>query len=190
VFDWESIKPENNMASEEDLDLNPEEEEEVSGGGKKKLIIIIAAVLILGGAAAAFFLMGGDETEVSEEVTDEIIAEEEVAAEGKAEAIYVSIPSGILAQIQSGKNKMTLQVQIDMLIRNAADKDQLVKHMPVIENDLLLYFSSASAADLKTPEGKKKLREGSLKIIQDIMQQQTGKPIVESVLFTGFVMQR
>ena len=178
------------MASEEDLDLNPEDDGGAAAGGKKKLIIIIAAVILLGGGAAAFFLMGGDDVEEGSEVAEEVQAEEVSVTAGKGEAIYVSIPSGILAQIQSGKHKMTLQIQIDMLIRNAADEEQLVKHMPVIENDLLLYFSSANAADLKTPEGKKKLREGSLKIIQGIMQKKTGQPLVEAVLFTGFVMQR
>ncbi len=177
------------MASEEDLDLNPEDEES-TGGGKKKLIIIIAVVLLLGGGAAAFFLIGGDEVATDGEVVEEVKAEEETVTEGKGEAIYVSVPSGILAQIQSGKRKMTLQVQIDMRIRNAADKEQIIKHMPLIENDLLMFYSSADAQALKTPEGKKQLRDGSLKIIQDIMTKQTGKPIVESVLFTGFVMQR
>lgn len=177
------------MASEEDLDLNPDEDES-AGGGKKKLIIIIAAVLILGGGAAGFFLMGGDDAEDGSEAVEDVQAEEESVTAGKGEAIYVSVPSGILAQIRSGKRKMTLQIQIDMLIRNAADREVLVKHMPVIENDLLLYFSSASAKELQTPEGKKKLRDGSLKIIQGIMKKQTGKTMVESVLFTGFVMQR
>jgi len=177
------------MASEEDLDLNPDEDES-AGGGKKKLIIIIAAVLILGGGAAGFFLMGGDDAEDGSEAVEEVQSEEEMVTEGKGEAIYVSVPSGILAQIRSGKRKMTLQIQIDMLIRNTADQEALVKHMPVIENDLLLYFSSASADELQTPEGKKKLRDGSLKIVQGIMKKQTGKTVVESVLFTGFVMQR
>ncbi len=180
------------MASEEDLDLNPEDGdgEESSAGGKKKLIIIIAAVLLLAGGAAAFFLMGGEEVEEGTEVAEETQSEEEEITEGKGEAIYVSIPSGILAQIQSGKRKLTLQIQIDMRIRKAEDKEVIVKHMPLIENDLLMFFSSADGEEIKTAEGKKKLRQGALKIIQDIMKNQTGKPIVETVLFTGFVMQR
>jgi len=186
------------MANDEDLDLSGNEGEDAKiegGGSKKKLIIIIAAaVVLLGGGAGAFFMMGGDDTK--EKVTkapEEKTAEVEAAPETvKKAAIYVSIPNGILAQIPSGKSRRrmtTVQIQVDFLVRDTDVQEALMKHMPLIENDLLVYISSAKLEELESVEGKKKTRAGVLKIVQKIMQEKIGKPGVEKVLFSGFVMQ-
>lgn len=185
------------MANDEDLDLSGGENEDAEApksGGKGKLIIIVAAVLLLGGGGAAYFMMGGDSDAVESatvegEVTNPDKADEAVG-EAKLPAIYVSIPNGILAQLPSGNKMTTLQIQVDMVVRSKDAAEALMKHMPLIENDLLLFFSSADAKELKTVEGKNNLRQGALKIVQKIMQEKTGKPGVEKVLFSGFVMQR
>ncbi len=176
------------MANEDDLELNPDEDGAATGG-KGKLLIIIGAVLLLAGGGAAFFLLGDDveDGDATEEVATE---SEEVVTEGKGEAIYIAVPNGIVAQLPSGKRMTTLQVQLDMRVRSPEAADMVTKHMPLIENDLLMFFSSADAEEIKTVAGKNKLREGALKTIQDIMTKETGKPMVEIVLFSGFVMQR
>ncbi len=183
------------MANDEDLDLSGGEAEDADasgGGGKTKLIIIIAAVLLLGGGGAAYFMLGGDDGDTSgtseTDTADAEKAPEAVVA--KQPAIYVSIPNGILAQLPSGKKMTTLQIQVDMLVRSKETAEALTRHMPLIENDLLLFFSAADVNELKTAAGKDKLRQGALKIVQKIMQKKTGKPGVEKVLFSGFVMQR
>ncbi len=186
------------MANDEDLDLSGGEGDDAeapSGGGKGKLIIIIAAVLLLGGGGAAYFMMGGDDADTAESTSVEgesadTEKSDEAVGEAKQPAIYVSVPNGILAQLPSGKKMTTLQIQVDMMVRTPEAAEALTKHMPLIENDLLLYFSAADAKELKTVEGKDNLRQGALKIVQKIMQEKTGKPGVEKVLFSGFVMQR
>ena len=52
-----------------------------------------------------------------------------------------------------------------------------------------MLFSSQKPDDLQTREGKERLREQALKEIQHIVEGYTGKPGVEEVFFTSFLMQ-
>jgi flagellar FliL protein len=61
--------------------------------------------------------------------------------------------------------------------------------MPMIRNALVLQFGGQVYADLQTAEGKELLRQQALENIQNLLQQEIGKPGVEQVLFTNFVMQ-
>jgi flagellar FliL protein len=61
--------------------------------------------------------------------------------------------------------------------------------MPAIRNSLVLLLSSQNYKTLSTLEGKEQIRSAALTVIQKILQERTGKPSVEAVYFTGFVMQ-
>jgi flagellar FliL protein len=67
--------------------------------------------------------------------------------------------------------------------------DAVQKHMPVIRNNLMLLFSGQDYQVIRTREGKEALRARTLTEIQSILKQRTGKPGVEAVYFTSFVMQ-
>ncbi len=62
-------------------------------------------------------------------------------------------------------------------------------HMPMIRNNLIILFSGQVYNELQTDEGRQLLKQDSLKELQKIMQQEIGKPGIEKVLFTNFVMQ-
>ena len=61
--------------------------------------------------------------------------------------------------------------------------------MPAIRNALVMLLSGQSFETLQTPEGKEALREQALVKIQEVLQQEIGKPGIEQVLFVNFVMQ-
>jgi flagellar FliL protein len=52
-----------------------------------------------------------------------------------------------------------------------------------------MLFSGQEPSVLNTREGKEQLRTDALAEIQKVMKAETGKPAVESVFFTSFVMQ-
>ena len=62
-------------------------------------------------------------------------------------------------------------------------------HMPMSRNNLIILFSGQVYNELQTDEGRQLLKQDSLKELQKIMQQEIGKPGIEKVLFTNFVMQ-
>jgi flagellar FliL protein len=62
-------------------------------------------------------------------------------------------------------------------------------HMPVIRNNLLMLLGGKSVADLTSRDGKEALRQESLGEVQKILKENTGKPGIEDLYFTSFVVQ-
>jgi len=175
------------------------ETEEGGGGSKKMMIIIIAVVVLLGGGAAAFFLLsGGDEVppEVAsidgeppaELATDE--AEEDSGDPAEiGDAFYVGMPRPFVFNVAGYGRDRLVQIKVQLLVRGGEDDTAARKHIPLIEDTLLQVFSESNAEKLSTHAGKQELRQNALEAVQKSMEPIVGKPLVEKILFIGFVMQ-
>lgn len=177
------------MAAEE----QPELEVEEGGGGKKKLIIIIAVVLVVVLGAGGFFLMSGGEESSAEEVSlDEAPAASSggsAAAVELGDAMYVAMPRPFVFNVPGANRDRLVQIKVQLLVRGAQNEETAKKHIPLIEGTLLRVFSGTSADELGTSAGKDALKKNALKAVQDELLSIAGRTVVESVLFTGFVMQ-
>lgn len=158
------------------------------GKSKKKMIILIAvgAILVAAlGAGAAFFLLGGGEEEAAavpaEPVRKEAIYTKVRTLEGKPNFVAT-------LQSQDGKRHY-LQAFVEAKSREQDVADALTLHMPLIVARLNNLFAQQSFEALQTIEGKEKLRQDSTELVQGILQEKIGKPGVERILFTNFVMQ-
>ncbi|MBI5615840.1 MAG: flagellar basal body-associated FliL family protein [Gammaproteobacteria bacterium] len=172
--------------------------------GKKKMIIIAAVVvvLLLGGGAGAFFMLKGDskggEKEAAEAQAEgkggeksEEKGGEGGHGEGKAgEATYTSLDPAFVVNFQD-KNNRTKYLKADMsVVSSAAKSEEIVrKHMPAIRNAVIMLLSRQAFEDLQSADGKEKLRAAALKEVQAVLTKQTGKPVVEDLFFSSFVMQ-
>jgi len=170
------------------------ENEEGGGGSKKMLITIIAVVVLLaGGGGAFFFLSGGEEppTEMAELGAEET-APEETQDSGEVEigdAFYVGMPRPFVFNVSGYGRDRLVQIKVQLLVRGGDDDTAARKHIPLIEDTLLQVFSGANAEKLSTFIGKQALRQDALEAVQKAMEPIVGKPLVEKVLFIGFVMQ-
>ncbi len=151
---------------------------------KSKLPLIIGMFVLLlgGGGAGAWFMSVFDSADATEE-----------GAEGtvpvKAAALYAKLqPEFVLNYKVDGRGHF-LKVAISLLAREQDVVDAVEQHMPLLRNELVMLFSAAEFDVLKTAEGKEALRSSALKAIQAILEQEVGKPGVEQVLFTDFVLQ-
>ncbi len=79
--------------------------------------------------------------------------------------------------------------KIQLMVRGTADETLAKQNIPLIEGTLLRVFSAASAEQLMTFEGKEKLRKDSLEECRRVLKDLVSSPVIEQVLFTGFVMQ-
>lgn len=161
-------------------------------GGKKKLIIIIALVLILagGGGAAYFFLLGGESEPADEqEQTEQPVAEQTSAAASLGNALYVAMPRPFVFKVPGPTRDRTVQIKVQLLVRGVQDEEAAKKHIPLIEDAILKVFSGANATELGTVNGKDALKENALNAVRDRLLEITGRPVIDKVLFTGFVMQ-
>jgi flagellar FliL protein len=178
------------MADDDDLD--DDLQEGAAGGGKKKLIIIGAAALVLllavGGGAYWFMLMSSDsEPQLAEDGT-EITSEEEYNPDD-SKALYHKLKPKFTTTFEANSRQRYMQVEITLVTRDEEVVPHLVTHQPLIRNALVLLLASQDYLQLQTMEGKAELRIDANSAVQDILKREIGKPGIERVLFTDFVMQ-
>ena len=159
----------------------------VEGGKSKKKIIIFAvigALLVAAlSAGAAYFLLGS---------SDEPVAEAEPV---RQEAIYSKVrtlggkPSFVATLKSTDGKRHFLRTFVEAKSREQDVVDALTLHMPLVVSRLNQLFSSQSFEGLQSIEGKEKLRQDSTRLVQEILQEKIGKPGIEKILFTDFVMQ-
>ncbi|MFA0908562.1 flagellar basal body-associated protein FliL [Vibrio cholerae] len=159
---------------------------EAPKGKKKLLIIIIAAVVLLaGGGGAAFFMMGsgGDEAATdAEQKTEKVAAPTDPVS-------YVNIAQPFVFNVTGDARDRLVQIKVQLMVRGSQNESLARYHSPLVESSLLATFASATVEQLRTPNGRIELRDKATEDIKAALNQAVGKPVIEKVLFTDFVMQ-
>ncbi len=176
------------------------EKEETGGGGsggsmtKLVIIIVVLQMMMFGGFGAFLYFSGalggggggGHEAVAAEEGHDD--AKEE--AHEKAPPIYIPLePAFVVNFSDSSGSSRFMQATIQVMTRDPEIEAAVNTHMPVIRNAIVLLLSSQSVEGVAGIEGKEKLRAEVLEKIREILKERTGKPGVEDVYFTSFVIQ-
>ena len=143
-----------------------------------KLLIIIGLVVVLISVGAAFFLLTGDAE--SDDVT--VVPE-------NPEAIYFALTPKFKTNYQVNGRPRLFQIGITLVAREQDVIDALMTHGPSIKSRLVILLSGQQVDSLQTPEGRESLRAECLAAVQAIMNKEIGKPGIEKILFTDFVMQ-
>ena len=60
---------------------------------------------------------------------------------------------------------------------------------PLIRNQLVALFAQQTTESMSNVEAKEKLRQEALKQTQQVMNDETGKPVVEDLLFNNLIIQ-
>lgn len=183
--------------SDDDLDLDAGDDSGAAKGGKKKIIIIVVVALLVVAITTVATLYftgviggGGETTATGDSETETTMAEEKAPAEEPTvDTLYHKFDPAFVVNFDDNGRRRFLQVGITVSTRKASIVDELTKHDPVIRNNLVLMFSSKTADQLRSLEGKESLRAETLKAIQDVMQANAGSPGVDAVYFTSFVIQ-
>lgn len=145
---------------------------------KKKLLYIVGGLVVslgIGGGAYSFGIIGSSP---SEEVAVEEVIEEEL------EAIFFNLPPLVVSSQYNGSLRY-LQVKLSILTRSEETRAKLEKNTPLIQNSLLMLLDTFSFGELEKPEGKEVLRMKAEEDVRRLIKDEG----VESVLFTGFVIQ-
>ena len=177
--------------------------------GKKALLIPIVGAVVVTAALTGggmFFLMpkekpakhaaaeGEDaaagEHGASAEGEGEAAAEGEEAHDGKkGPAIYHPMTPSFVVNIGDSESSHFLQIEMQLRARNAAAVEALKLHDPQIRNALLMLLGAQTLPDISSREAKEVLQKKVLEEIQRILKAETGKPGIDAVYFTSFVMQ-
>jgi len=173
------------MADDEDKEQKPK------GSALTKILLfaILPLFIISGTLGGLYFsgVIGGGDSASEEELSEQEGEGEEDAVVGPATYIKID-PAFVVNFVNTDKAKF-LQITLEVMTRQPEMSTVVESHMPIIRNNLVLLFGSQTYDELSTLEGKEALRESALQTVQDILEEETGDPIVEAVYFTSLVMQ-
>ncbi|HAS14686.1 MAG TPA: flagellar basal body-associated protein FliL [Idiomarina abyssalis] len=176
----------------EDKNDNEEEQtEEKAGGKKKKLILsgIIGIVLIVTVVLVLWLFGGSSSSDEPATIGSGSPAPSSSSRPEVGNALYVGMPRAFVFIVPGDSRERTVQIKAQLMVRGEENEELAKKHIPLIEGTLHEVFSSSTADRLKTAEGKGQLRELALTEVRSALEEVTGKPVVEQVLFTSLVMQ-
>ena len=158
------------------------------------VVVLLLAVLISVGASAgiSWYLMQHTVAQIKAAAAPEgeaDAAEAEAPPAPKAPPVYMPLDPAFVVNLEDPSGLRFLQLQMEVMGRDAKQLEDAKQHMPRIRNALLMLLGQQQVAGLATREGKEKLQADVLAELQKILQEETGQPVVEAVYFTSFVMQ-
>ena len=151
------------------------------------VVLLLAMVLLstAGAGGAAYFVVGKSKPD-AEHAEGEVKAEEHVPP---APASYLALDPAFVVNLESPDAPSYLQAEIQLMSRDAIALEAAKVHVPLIRNSLLMLFGQQKPIDISTRAGKEQLQKAALAEVQKVLEAETGKPVVEAVYFTSFVMQ-
>lgn len=119
-----------------------------------------------------------------------VLAEE--AKEGAAPKVsYISLSPPFVGNYGLDGGPKLRVFKADVALRVTGDEAaQAVKaNQPLIRNQLVALFSQQTTEAMSNVEAKEKLRQEALKQTQQVMNDETGKPMVDDLLFNNLIIQ-
>ncbi len=102
---------------------------------------------------------------------------------------YFEIKEPLIVNVLSADSIHFLQITTEFKLKNSNMAPLVEMHMAPIKHNLIMLFSDKKFHELQSVNGKRKLREEALKVVQDVMRDKTGDTSIENIFFTSLVIQ-
>ena len=149
--------------------------------GTSKTVMVMGVALLAMAGVCAYVLLGARGEHAKP-------AEEPKVAMSKQE-LYQPLDPPFVVNFKDDQSMRFLQVGVSLMSHDAAALAAAKDADPVIRNALVMLFSSQDYTILSDAAGKQKLQAQALAAVQKIVEQRLGRPGVEALYFTSFVMQ-
>ena len=161
-------------------ELNLDEEEKKSGKGKMIMLIVGVLILMAGSIGGTLYFSGALEEKQDDKKKE--LAE-------ITPTLYLKLEPEFIVNFTAEQEVNYIQLEIQLMARQQYYIDQVIQNMPAIRHQILLLLSGQQYAELRTREGKEKLRADILSKVQEILGTNPKVPGIEAVYFTMFIMQ-
>ncbi|MFC3652653.1 flagellar basal body-associated protein FliL [Dyella humi] len=145
-------------------------------GGSTVMFVGIAVLGLLGAGAYLYSRAHGTQPAAA-------------ALAPKTPELFLPLDPAFVVNFQDQDSTRYLQVGVTVMTHDASAVQAMKESDPVIRNALVMLFSSQTYAGLSDIAGKKKLQAEALEAVRKIVADRTGKPDVDALYFTSFVMQ-
>ncbi len=191
------------MANDDELELDTKSAPK-SGKGKMIILMVLVMLVTTGVVVGVLYFMGvlGGNSSSSKDETDETVEEEKELVVKKA--FYFNMKPAYIVNFEEQSEAAYLQIEMQAMTYDNRVTDEMITHMPVIRNNILLILSAQKFDDVRTRQGKEALQGKVLAAVQEIIgESMTAKlkeageelakgesvPNVEQIYFTSFIMQ-
>jgi flagellar FliL protein len=149
--------------------------------GKGGLILAAALVVLVAGGVGGYVMMKGGHGKAGEADATEV-------AKSKP-AVYLQLDPAFVVNFQDDTALRFLQVGVNVMSHDPEAIAAAKEADPEIRNALLMLFSAQDVKSLSDVKGKLKLQAAALTEIQRVLKEKIGRPGVDAVYFTSFIMQ-
>ena len=120
-----------------------------------------------------------------------MMAVAEEAEEGAAKVSYITLSPPFVGNYGlDGSAKLKVyKADISLRVTGAEAAKAVKANDPLIRNQLVGLFTQQTSETLGSVEAKEKLRQEALKQVQQVMNDETGKPMVDDLLFNNLIVQ-
>jgi flagellar protein FliL len=82
-----------------------------------------------------------------------------------------------------------LKADVTLKVSDPEGEAALKYHTPALRNALVLLFSRQEDSAVSSSDGREQIRQQALTELRDIMQEESGEPVIEDLVFSNFVVQ-
>lgn len=161
-----------------------------------QFLMMVAAVLVGGMLSAK---IGGNPHDAPQAAAPEEAAPDpapaKAAAPAKAKkassepARYFALEPPLVVNLSENGGVRYLQVNVEVMARDEKVIQAVQQNVPLIRNDLVQLLSDRASGELMSREGREKARAEAQAAVNGILEREAGGARIESLLFTGFVVQ-
>ncbi|MEB2870728.1 flagellar basal body-associated protein FliL [Pseudomonas rhizosphaerae] len=91
--------------------------------------------------------------------------------------------------LDGGPKLRVYKADIALKVTGVEAEAAVKRQDPLLRNQLVALFAQQTTESMSNIEGKEKLRQEALKQLQQVMNDEEGKPIVEDLLFNNLIVQ-
>ena len=102
---------------------------------------------------------------------------------------YYSLVPALVGNFGAGPKLKFFKADIALRVTGTEAEEKVEHHEPLIRNQLVMLFSQQTGASMGNQDAKETLRLEALKQVQDVLNQEEGKPYVEDLLFNNLIIQ-
>ncbi|MFQ6574832.1 flagellar basal body-associated protein FliL [Pseudomonas sp. UM16] len=115
----------------------------------------------------------------------------EEAKEGEPKVSYISLTPPFVGNyaLDSGPKLRVYKADVALRVNSDAAATAVKHHEPLIRNQLVALFTQQNLESMSNVEAKEKLRQEALKQVQQVLENEEGKPLVDDLLFNNLIVQ-
>ncbi len=102
---------------------------------------------------------------------------------------YVDLEPAFTLNYGDPRRSRYLQASITLRVRDSAAALEVTAHSDAIRHLIIMLFSRQPEEKVRSSAGRDEILEQALRELQDLMVKETGKTLIDRVLFTAFILQ-